>query len=356
MKIVRDQYVFSQDFIPERIMLRDDEINKLNYLLFGNNISATVVLKGNPGTGKTLIAKYLMKSIPSYESRYINCYTLQNEKSIIAEIVGRTEMKADILNTNIDKALKMMLSAFKTEKNFIILDEAHSLRKRDNSFLYYLSRSQELGGPPIKLLLATIEDPEIFLDRSILSGIGKFNRITLKEYSAEELYQIIIDRANAAFYEGTYENDAIKTVAELSEENGSARIAIELLNNSVLLAESVGEILTSEMVLKAFREFSPPIDESSLMSLDLSELQILDNLITLSVESRFRVADVRAAMHEDKDSRVYKFLSRLEDIGLVKKSKLSGGYKKGVQNEYVFKIPQEILEQKIKMMRYNSKI
>ncbi len=356
MKIVKDQYVFSQDFIPERIMLRNDEINKLNYLLFGNDISATVVLKGNPGTGKTMIAKYLMKSTPLYESRYINCYTILNEKSIIAEIIGRNEIKADILNAGIDRALKMMLSAFKNERIFIILDEAHSLRRKDNSFLYYLSRSQELGGPPIKLLLVTIEDPEIFLDKSILSGIGKFNRVTLREYSTEELYQIIIDRAKAALYEGTYENDAIKTVAELSEENGSARIAIELLNNSVLLAENMGEILTSEIVLKAFREFSPPIDESSLMSLDQSELRILENLITLSTESRFRVADVREAMGEDKDSRVYKFLSRLEDIGLVKKSKLSAGYKKGVQNEYVFKIPQEILEQKIKILQYNTKI
>ncbi len=356
MKIVKDQYAFSQEFIPNKIMLREDEINKLSYLLFGNEISSTVILKGNPGTGKTMIAKYMMKTIPAYESRYVNCYALQNERSIMAEIAGKAEMKTDIMNSGFDKALKMMLSGFRKDRIFIILDEAHSLRRKDNSFLYYLSRSQELGGPPIKLLLVTIEDPEIFLDRSILSGLGRFNRITLREYNADDLYQIVTERANIALYDGTYEDDAIRTIAELSEESGSARIAIELLNNSVLLAENMGEPLTSGIVLKAFREFSPPVDESSLTSLDTAELKILENLIMLSKGAVFRVSDVREAMSEMKDSRVYKFLSRLENIGIVKKSKLSAGYKKGVQNEYMFKIPKEILSQKIKMMDYNTKI
>lgn len=351
MKIIKNQHILSQEYVPERVLIRNEEIARLRYLLFGNENSTTVVLKGNPGTGKTLISKHLLKEYVSYHPRYINCYLLQNEKNIISEIVGKPEIKAEILNSSIERDIRLMLSSFDNFNNFVILDEAHSLRRKDNSFLYSLSRSQELGGPPVKLLLVTIEDPEIFLDKSTLSGIGKFNRITLREYNSEQLLTIIKDRAQAALYEGTYDEEALETVSELSEETGSARIAIELLSNSILMAENLGSYLTSDIVLETFREFSPPIDESSLTSLDPEDLKILENIIELSRESRFMVADVRNAMSESRDSRVYRFLYRLENIGIIKKIKMSKGYRKGVQNEYLLKVPPQILLQKIKMIQ-----
>ncbi len=355
MKIIKNEYILSQEFVPGHILARDDEMNKLEYLLFGNENSSTVIIEGNPGTGKTLLAKRMMNSRKEYDSKYINCYTFHNERSIIAEIIGKSEAKAEINSLTNEKAIELMLSSFKSDKNLIVLDEAHSLRKKDSSFLYALTRSNELDGPPIKLLLATIEDPELFLDKSTLSGLGRFNRIYLRKYNADDLFQIVKDRAESALYDGGYDDASLRAVAELSEDNGSARVAIELLNNSVLTAENLGSQLTSEIVLKTYREFSPPIDDSSLTALDIDELKLINELLNFSKESRFYVADVRSIMDDKSGSKAYKFLNRLENIGLIKKSRLSRGYKTGVQNEYLFKIPPDVLREKIDSMISNYK-
>ena len=83
-------------------------------------------------------------------------------------------------------------------------------------------------------------------------------------------------------------------LSELLEENGSARVAIELLRNSALYAESRNVFLDEDEVLQAYRDFSPPLEESSLINLDDDEIELLKSLLeSFSNENGFKTSDLK---------------------------------------------------------------
>lgn len=346
MKIVKNSYALSAEYVPSTIVGREEYVKLINDMIEGDGLPSTLIVRGNPGTGKTLIGKSIIQRFKRSKGIYVNCYIHSSDKSIISEIVGSSKTRnIDFSNYSEDKIL---FNSLQEKNNLVVLDEVHSVKKTHGQVLYLLSRSLELGGPIVKLILLTMEEPEFFLDRSTLSGLGKYNRISLKEYSSEQLYQILADRARNALYEGTYNNESIESCAELTEESGNAREAIELLKNSALLAESLNKTLTGSIVTEASRDFSPPVEDSSLINLEDYELKLLRKLVKrVGSETRFKSSDLKLIDRSILDSRIYRFLRILEDSGLVKKNKIGKGYGGGVENEYSLRVPPFLLLEKI---------
>ncbi|MCL4412946.1 MAG: AAA family ATPase [Candidatus Thermoplasmatota archaeon] len=347
MNIVKDIRALRQDFIPEQVLARRDVLQKTETVFRGDGISSTIILKGNPGTGKTLIARYLIKSHPNYHGYYVNCYLTPSDRAIISELITGGTFRGDLQSAGMERLTRLLMDSLPQDRNFIVLDEAQSLRRSNASIVYLLSRSLELGGPPIKLMILTIEDPEMFMDKSTLAGIGTPKIVTLQEYNAEELNEILKQRTVLSLYEGMYTESAISLIAELSEDTGSARVAIELLNRSIQAAERNGTILDEASVLTAYKEFSPPIEENSLLDLEEWELALLSKLIENSTDSKFRASELKSLVPDQNDSRIYRFLRHLENSGFIKKTKVGKGYGGGVENEYVFRIPPKMLEERV---------
>ena len=146
-------------------------------------ISYHLVFTGNPGTGKTTVARllaHIFKELGILKKGHL----VETDRSgLVAEYVGQTAIKT---NNIIDCALDGVL----------FIDEAYTLAQGDN---------QDYGHEAIATLLKRMED-----DRSrlivILAGYGeemkefinsnpglksRFNRyINFPDYSAEELYKI----------------------------------------------------------------------------------------------------------------------------------------------------------------------
>ncbi|MGC8645160.1 MAG: Cdc6/Cdc18 family protein [Thermoplasmata archaeon] len=351
MRVIANPAVFSQDYVPPRFVGREEYLSKLLNMIQLNDTSSAFVVRGNPGTGKTLLGKYLLRLLPEFRGFYVNCYVSSTDRAIVTQILNEvTGKSSDYLNTPSETLFRMLLRNL-PKKTIVILDEAHSLKRVKTQVVYLLSRSSELGGPNVNLVLLSIEEPEMFLDVSTISGLGKYNRIALKEYSREELLEIIKDRSKSGFYEGSYTSEALDRIAYLVEDSGSARTAIELLRNSALLAESENSYLNQEMVLRAFRDFSPPLDDSSLVNLEDDEISLLYDLLnSIGQESIFRSSDIRSLKPDILDSRLYKFINSLELSGFIGKKKMGKGYGGGVENEYFFKIPPGVLLSKVKTL------
>ncbi|MEM0134218.1 MAG: orc1/cdc6 family replication initiation protein [Thermoplasmatales archaeon] len=352
MKIIKNSAILSQDYLPETVIGRENQVNELEELIKVDDLSSTFVVRGNPGTGKTLIGKYLIKRLKNFKGVYVNCYLNQTDRSIISAVLGNPNIRLpEIGNARAESLSSILFRELPEKNNLIVLDESQSLKKSHGQVVYLLSRSKELGGPEIKLVLLSMEEPEMYLDRSTLSGLGKYNRVPLKEYDADDLYKILESRVGYALYEGAYTNTAISRISELAEESGSARVAIELLKSSALYAEVRNVFLDEEAVLQAYRDFSPPLEESSLINLEEDEINLLRSLLeSVNIENGFRTSDLRNLNEGISDSKIYKFLKTIELSGLVRKSKVGKGYSGGVENEYVLRIPPKVLLSKLSLI------
>ena len=358
MKVIRNSAILSQDYIPESVIGREEKLNELEELISGSDVSTTFVVRGNPGTGKTLIGKTLLKQLKSFRGAYVNCYINQTDRSIISTILDNPSIRLpEMGNTRAESLASILFRELNGRNNLVVLDESQSLKKAHGQIVYLLSRSKELGGPEIKLVLLSMEEPEMYLDRSTLSGIGKYNRISLKEYDANDLYKIISSRATLGLYEGAYTDGAISRISELAEESGSARVAIELLRNSALYAETRNVFLDEDAVLQAYRDFSPPLEDSSLINLEEDEILLLRSLLeSVNTENGFKTSDIKNLVNNISDSKMYKFLKTIEVSGLVKKSRIGKGYSGGVENEYVLRVPPKVLLSKLSLMEKAGKL
>lgn len=197
-----------------------------------NNINLHMVFLGNPGTGKTTVARMISEIL--YNLKYIkeNKLIEVSAKDLIAEYVGQTAPKTMSV---IDKALGGVL----------FIDEAYILKtnNNDNSF----------NGEAIATLIKCMEDyrdnlvvifagytkeMKDFLDSNsgILSRIGY--TLEFEDYTNDELKQIFINMANKNGF--IVEDSALDYLNKLIDENrniknfGNARFIRNVYEKTII--------------------------------------------------------------------------------------------------------------------------
>ena len=215
-----------------------------------SEISYHCVFTGNPGTGKTTVAR-ILANIYSELGVIKKGHLIETDRSgLVAEYVGQTAVKT---NKIIDSALDGVL----------FIDEAYSLVNGGNN---------DYGKEAISTLLKRMED-----DRKrlvvILAGYGnemqtfissnpglqsRFNRyIDFADYNADELLEIYKQNLKKHKYTLSAEAETIistylaNTVANKDKNFGNARFVRNLfektLENQAMRLASIGH-LTSEML------------------------------------------------------------------------------------------------------------
>lgn len=133
------------------------------------------------------------------------------------------------------------------ERMVLVLDEIDQpVPKERNAILYNLS-----DVPTVSLICACNSQYVYFgLEERVKSRLNPA-RILFDEYSQDELFQILDQRARYALTPGTYTEDLLRAVAQLAD--GDARIAIQTLKNAAYLAEKEDqEKITAPHVKRAW--------------------------------------------------------------------------------------------------------
>jgi cell division control protein 6 len=364
MLIVKNAASLDFSFVPGNLPAREAELEMLRNIIMEplkSGVSSTIIIYGPSGTGKTVTAKYLLRSDPKIITVYENALSFGSLKSLLVDVLlkmGKVVQDKGVTYQQIFRILKGHISQ-SDGKMLVVIDEASGIMKSDPEGFYNLIRAEELYSAKLSCILISIDDPTTYLTGKQRRAFGVFSSIRFMPYSEAELEMIVDDRARTSLHSGSYTQNIISEIALIASRFGSARVAIELLQKSAYIAQSNGtDTITPEDVRSAKALINPYVTESKLSDLNTDELIVLmaicrnlfDNPET-DISSTYSTARIIAETH-DYDvpdlQKIYRVTSKLESVGMID-SRISGkGDRKGVSKSiFVNDIPVKVLFEKI---------
>ena len=229
--------LFHEDYIPADITGREMQIKEISYCLepaYRKMKPMHAWLYGESGTGKTIVAKYLLKRCQRnahLDGIYVNCWEYNSYFSILDKLVRDLRiLGAEKLNT----AFKLeRFQQFIGKKPFlIILDEIDQIKHPEaDAVIYNLCTHENIGLFCIsKSRLALYS-----LDERIQSRLDA-RQIAFGPYSENELFKILMARALFSLRPGSYSENTLRFISKLAE--GNARTAIQTLRNAAYIADN----------------------------------------------------------------------------------------------------------------------
>ena len=203
--------------------------NKTDKLSIGN-VNMHMVFLGNPGTGKTTIARLIADIM--YNLGYIkeNKLIEVSSKDLIAEYVGQTAIKT---NSVIEKSLNGVL----------FIDEAYTLASNNNSYndeaiATLIQAMENYRDKLIVIFAGYTKEMQDFLDSNsgIVSRIGY--TLEFDDYTTDELIKIFINFMNKSGF--VVEDNAIEYLKSIVDKNrnmknfGNARFIRNIYEKTII--------------------------------------------------------------------------------------------------------------------------
>ena len=213
-----------------------------------NNVNLHMVFLGNPGTGKTTVARMIGDIL--YNLKYIKQNKLieVSSKDLVAEYVGQT-------------AVKTMNVINKAMGGILFIDEAYALADKNNENSYngeciatLIKAMEDYRDDLVVIFAGYTKEMQDFLDSNsgIVSRIGY--TLVFNDYTNEELKQIFKGMVTKAGF--VLEEDALDEVEKLIDENrniknfGNARFIRNIYEKSVIKHATNTKNNKSKKILK----------------------------------------------------------------------------------------------------------
>ena len=359
--VVGDRNIFQDNYIPPRLLHRDDQIRALVNILapaYEGRMSSHILVYGKTGTGKTAVVTQVLNDIMAkapgdagVQVLSLNCGGADTEYAVLK---GLTNMLLGPNEKKIGEKLgtSTVLDEFKnvlqrrSKLLLIVLDEIDMLVKSNKSgdILYSLSNlNAELTKSRV-VLIGVSNDLKItqYLDARVNSRLNE-QSVVFPPYNQPQLRDILRDRAQQvlapnALADGTLERCA----ATAAIEHGDARRAIALMRLSVQAAEREGsKQITEDHVKKAAVELERNAIEQCIRTLPPQEKILLWALInaydrgrkqamsTGAVYEAYKAVSTKIGLSPLTQKSITDYISDLDNLGLIQSTMHYGGYAMG---------------------------
>ncbi len=375
----RNREILRSSYIPDELPHRQQQIGQLAGVLataLNGDRPSNVLIFGKTGTGKTASVKYLGNEIKKADSEfnrvsfvYMNCEVVDTQYGVLQNIGNRliddfneripftgwsTERVYNILREKIEEEGKVSI---------IVLDEIDKLvYKSGDDVLYHLSKINDDLEKARLSLIGISNDLTFteFLDPRVKSRLGE-EKMVFPPYNAEQLQDILNQRASLAFEEGILEPSVIPLCAALAaQEHGDARRALDLFRVAAEIAErNSDDKVTEAHVYKAKNKIEldcvteairtlPTQSKLVLMSIILNEEKGDGRLTTGEVYEVYRELSRSAGVSVLTQRRITDLISELDMLGVIHarvKSFGRGGRTKEIESSVPLLEAKKILEE-----------
>ena len=283
-KILIDKDPFSFDWVPPRIVGRDEELNEMATMYYGidgHNISCKSVIIGPVGSGKTVLANTFSKklrekleSVRDISLAHINCRNYSSTMQVLQRIATTLDPRHPERGFSSGEIIQTIRRNLITHGNhlLLILDEVDVLVRNDSADLIYrllrIDEGREEKGT-ISLIMVSQEDNLMSrFESAIISRLGLSNVLKLKPYNEKQLVNIARQRAELACRKGSISEEVLAKVGRYSATIGDARLSIELLEAAIRRAEVDGrdEVLIGDIEPSEFRVTSIEPSQVDILS------------------------------------------------------------------------------------------
>nr|WP_051200927.1 AAA family ATPase [Butyrivibrio sp. XPD2002] len=252
-------------------------------------VSLHLVFTGNPGTGKTTVARIISRIYKQIGVLSKGQLVEVDRSGLVAGYVGQTALKTQ---DKINQALGGVL----------FIDEAYALSQENDAFgqeaIDTILKAMEDHRDDLVVIVAGYTDP---MEKFINSNPGlksRFNKyIEFPDYSVDELEEIF--NMNLKKYEYELDEDAKKHVRELISQRKLARL--ENFANAREVRNLFEEIVTNQARRIAKIENPTPEDIRLITSEDLIDKTLNSESEDSSVEKSADSGDSRAEKEDHKD-------------------------------------------------------
>jgi len=344
----RNREILRSSYIPDELPHRQQQISQLASIMvtaLRGERPSNVLIFGKTGTGKTASVKYLGNEIKKADSElnrvtflYMNCEVVDTPYSVLQNIGNQfisdfdqripftgwsTERVYNILREKIDDQDRVVI---------IVLDEIDKLvYKSGDDVLYHLSKINDDLLRARVSLIGISNDLKFteFLDPRVKSRLGE-EKMVFPPYNAEQLQDILVQRARLAFDEGVLEPSVIPLCSALAaQEHGDARRALDLLRIAAEIAERGGEDrITEAHVYNAKNKIEldcvteavktlPTQSKLVLLSIIINEEKNNARLTTGDVYSTYRDLCKVIGLTALTQRRVTDLISELDMLGII---------------------------------------
>ncbi len=341
------------NYTPSEVSHRSKEMKILAHILkpiLKLEKPSNVFMFGLPGTGKTLVAKQVVKTLKDVadgkniplQTIYVNCRVggLGNSDYRLlvklCGLLGRELPRTGLSTKDIYDAFYNIVDA-KKQAILLVLDEIDPLlTRKDSSFMYNISRIDE------QLENAVVSFIGISNNVSLLNNVEKCisstlssEKIVFEPYNASQIYHIISKRAKLAFRQDSYTDSIIRLVSALTaKHSGDVREALNLLRVAGELAQRRSKPqITEEEVYDAEKKIKNDLLLSSVKSLTQNAKYILyiisssseDTLSVNDVYTKYKGIMLRLGKDPLTSRRIHDFINELETVGMLQSKVISMG-------------------------------
>ncbi len=343
-RIFRDKEILHPEYIPENLPHRNREIKKLAEILIvalKGERPSNVLIYGLTGTGKTAVTKYVVKHLVEkasslnvkLEYAYVNTRKVDTTYRVLASIASSLGLRIPMTGIAISEVYRRYVNALENWSglHIVVLDEIdYYVKKEGDDLLYKLVRINEELSRSRVVIIGITNDINFVetLDPRIRSSLGE-EEIVFPPYNAEQLFDILKERAERAFHKGVIGHDVLSYCAALAaREHGDARRALDLLRIAGEIAEREdADRVTIDHVKKAVIELEEGRIYQTVSTLPLHAKLVLQAIIEIVREKGSGITgevynkyvDIVVDMGYEPltQRRVSEIINQLDMIGLV---------------------------------------
>jgi len=311
--LVKNESALEYEFIPKLIPHREKEQHHIASCikpLLAGRTGRNLVVFGTPGVGKTVATRHVLRELEE-QTEDINLFYVNGWKSNSSYKIALDLCEAIgyrfVQNKKATDLFKVIAAHVNKSAGVFVFDEIDKVE--DYDFLYFVL--EEIYKKSV-ILITNFNSWLVGLDERIKSRLLP-ELIEFKPYSLAEVDSILRQRADHAFFENVWSEDALKSVIKKAAEIKDIRAGIFLLKETGLLAEERSskkvELQDAEKALTKLTDFTA----KNKAELEEETKFILD---VVSENSGKKIGDLFKIYQQKGGKMVYKtFQRKIHQLG-----------------------------------------